>query len=355
MKTKFWLIYLILLILTFCVVITGCSVIYKSRTAVDSSSTIGKTNETGISNSTSVLETITPTQSSSSSSGPTNSPTSSPTNSPTSIPTISPNIDPFEQVSELIKIYEIGLVEAINENDFSIAEPFLLPESSLYKSQEKLVEDLYTKGIKEQYISHEFGYIYYETAYVYKAEVVETISIDYPVKGTLVKEFQWIYTATDIDGTMKLSEIKKWDTFEKDIEMMMGSVKADGYYADELLYEHFDEALVTALNKDNVVDFEEHLEVDSVIEQYNNFLTNLNERGHSFELVRSEVLDDNGEIFFNPYLAKKQIDLSYINNDLQEKELTIILELELKEYRLGYGGLFGGYANITDIIVIEVK
>lgn len=266
------------------------------------------------------------------------------------------NEDELTQVTELLNSYEVNLIEAINKNNFSLVEPYLLPDSPLYVSQKKLVNDLYSQGIKEEYISHDFGYIYFKSQDIYTAEVIETIKIRHPNNSIETKEFQWIYTANSINNTMKLSKIEKWIEFNKDIEIRKSAAKADGYYIDEFIYSYFDKSLIDKLNNDSSKDLDKALENDSIKTKFSNLINELRKKGHSFELVNSDVLESSSrEVLELPFKTKKQIILNYIDKDSSKKELKLTLTLVLEEQRTGYRGLFGGYTSITDIEGIKIN
>ena len=58
-----------------------------------------------------------------------------------------------EDMVEFTKGYLNGLVNAINTNDFSLVEPYLLKGSELHEAQKGLVTHLSEKGIKEEIVS----------------------------------------------------------------------------------------------------------------------------------------------------------------------------------------------------------
>lgn len=265
----------------------------------------------------------------------------------------------YDQIEELMNKYEKGLIEAINNNNFSLVELYLTEGSPLYKSQKNLVKNLYTKGIKEEYVTHDLGYVYFISKNIFKVEVVETIKIKNPQKCEEKKDFQWIYTITNADKTMKLSQIEKWKNFEKDIEKLEGSVKADGYYTDEVIYEGYDNALINKLNN-NDDELDNLLGNNEVTNKQLDLIRTLRDKGSSFNLISSEVLDDNRLENMEgkenlPYKAKKKLKLSYIDKNSNKKELSLVLTLDLEEHRTGYMGLFGGYAKIIDIMSIEIE
>lgn len=58
-------------------------------------------------------------------------------------------------IKKLIDNYEKGLIEAINTKNFAIVEPMLTPNSSLYKAQVALVDNLSKHDIKEELAQYE--------------------------------------------------------------------------------------------------------------------------------------------------------------------------------------------------------
>lgn len=116
-------------------------------------------------------------------------------------------------IDELFSNYEKSIIEAINNNDLTVVEEFMVDGSNLYNSQKKLVKDLYTKNIQEKLVDYEIKDI--ETTGTegeYKVYVNEKIGIKYSgKKDFVVKEFNWIYTViTAIDGRLRLTDIEKW-------------------------------------------------------------------------------------------------------------------------------------------------
>lgn len=259
--------------------------------------------------------------------------------------------DESAQIVDLIKKYELGLVEAINKNNFTSVEPYLKKGSPLYESQKKLVKNLFSQGINEELISHEVGYIYYESNDIYRVEVIETIKIRYPQKRDEEKEYQWIYTAERVKDAIKLSKIEKWQNFEDEISKRQGSVKADGYYADEVLG-NFDTGLIDSLNKGSSTFVDDIFDNKEVQNDYNTLIQKIKNYGKNFEMVKSEFSDYH-EV--EPYKAKKKIILSYLDVNSNKKELNLVLTIVAQEFRTGNSITFGGYAKITEIKNVEIQ
>jgi len=117
------------------------------------------------------------------------------------------------KIEEAIKNYEATMIEAINKNDFSLVEPWLYPDSSLYTSQKKLVEDLNKKQIKEKLDSYSIDGITSDKLDIIRVYVTENIGIQYPGKDYEVKQFKWVYTVrySYTDRKYQLTYIDKWE------------------------------------------------------------------------------------------------------------------------------------------------
>jgi hypothetical protein len=88
-----------------------------------------------------------------------------------------------ELIAELFSFYEVMLIQAINNNDFSAIEELLVGGSNLYNSQKKLVENLYIKNTQEKLIEYKIKEIKSTgTEGEYKAYITEKIGIKYSGK-----------------------------------------------------------------------------------------------------------------------------------------------------------------------------
>lgn len=132
--------------------------------------------------------------------------------------TIVPNTNPEAAkadhfyIEEVVSNYETLLIEAINNNNFSLIENLLIPNSNLYNSQKKLVTDLYSKNIKEKLLGFDIVDIQ-DTGKegVFKVYVRENIGVKYPDKQDFeTKEYNWIYTVIKSKDSVGLSDIEKW-------------------------------------------------------------------------------------------------------------------------------------------------
>ncbi len=117
------------------------------------------------------------------------------------------------KIEEAIKAYETAMIEAINKNDFSLVEPWLYPDSTLYISQKKLVGDLNKKQIKERLDGYSIESIEGDNLGIIRVYVTEDIGIQYPGKDYTTKTFKWVYSVRySYEGRKyQLTYIDKWD------------------------------------------------------------------------------------------------------------------------------------------------
>lgn len=99
------------------------------------------------------------------------------------------------EIENSIQNYENSMIAAINGNDFTLVEPWLYPESSLYHSQKRLVADLNQRNIKEKLNSYTIEKMEADNlGSVYRVYVTENIGIQYPEKDYADKQFNWVYS-----------------------------------------------------------------------------------------------------------------------------------------------------------------
>jgi hypothetical protein len=118
------------------------------------------------------------------------------------------------KIEEAMKYYENTMIEAINNNDFKLVEPWLYPESRLYTSQKKLVADLNRKQIKERLDSYSIENIELDDlGTVYRVYVTENIGIQYPGQDYTTKQFNWVYSMrySYENQQYQLTFIDKWE------------------------------------------------------------------------------------------------------------------------------------------------
>lgn len=117
------------------------------------------------------------------------------------------------KIEEAINAYETTMVEAINKNTFSLVEPWLYPDSSLYISQKKLVGDLNKRQIKERLDGYSIESIEGDNLGIIRVYVTENIGIQYPGKEFTTKMFKWVYSVRySYEGRKyQLTYIDKWE------------------------------------------------------------------------------------------------------------------------------------------------
>jgi uncharacterized membrane protein YvbJ len=112
-----------------------------------------------------------------------------------------------EEIRTLMNGYEQGLIAAINNNVFSKVQAFLYPDSQLYNDQIKLVENLNKKGIKEELIAYEITDLFGEGGQI-SITTHEKIKISYSDGTSETKEYNWVYSAEEYNGSIRLKNIK---------------------------------------------------------------------------------------------------------------------------------------------------
>jgi hypothetical protein len=116
-------------------------------------------------------------------------------------------------ISTLIDNYEKSLVNAINNNNFSLVAKYLTHGSNLYQSQKALVAKLHQKKTQEKLVGFKVEKIKTtDQANVYQVYVSEKIGLKRHDKGDfVVSEFRWVYSVVADGPTYSLSDITKWD------------------------------------------------------------------------------------------------------------------------------------------------
>lgn len=112
-----------------------------------------------------------------------------------------------EELDELIYNYEVGLVSAINANNFSFASPYIEAGSPLYKMQTDLVAHLNKKGVSEEYMSHEIKDITELDENTYELIVTESHVLYYANGGQEITNNTWKYGARRIGSKLMLTSL----------------------------------------------------------------------------------------------------------------------------------------------------
>jgi hypothetical protein len=241
----------------------------------------------------------------------------------------------FDQIENLISSYQKKLVEAINSNTFTHVEPFLLPNSTLYNSQKELVANLSSRKIKERFISSEiYGYSIEKERY--KVEVLETVEVDYPDKGPRTNNYQWYYTVEQSNGKFLLSQLEEWKTYQQDMDRRMGSVKADGYYAQELLH-NYPNLLEAAINTLDITNIKQLSKNETVLQKQKEIITELRNQGSEYTLKASSIYED-----WNTLSAVQEISYQFTDKQSKKQSGALKFYIQLDEIRKN----FQGYAVI---------
>lgn len=245
-------------------------------------------------------------------------------------------------INTVMKNYETNLVQAINTNRFSLVEPYLVKGSSLYSEQKELVRKLYLQGIKETLKSYEIMKYELISSDEYRVFVTESVEIKYPNKPGNIKDFQWIYTF--IKSKNGLSKIEKWTHYQSYIDQLMGSVKASGYYAGEMM-DNYALILLEAINTLNITRIKQISASNEVLEKQKQLIIKLRGIGSDFEIDVKKVLDCD----YESWKEKILIIFAYRDKAKQRKTINVTLALEFDEIRKGYYG----DAVITRISVLD--
>ncbi|MGC5323879.1 XAC2610-related protein [Brevibacillus sp. SYSU BS000544] len=262
-------------------------------------------------------------------------------------PTASEEVDPivfkerevddhtYEDISKLIRDYQHNLIKAIDTNTFSYVEPYLLPGSSLYNSQKELVENLYSRKVKESFVSTEiFGY--YIDKNRFKVEVSETIEVFYPKRGPSINEYPWYYTVEKANGKYYLSTLEEWTSYKQDMDKRGGSVKVDGYYAEELLTNYHEE-LENAINTLDITEIKQLAANDLVLGKLKDLIIEFRRKGSEFTLNVSSLYED-----MKTFTFVQELNYQYKDKNGNKQSGTKVLYLQLDEIR----GSYQGYAVI---------
>jgi len=240
-----------------------------------------------------------------------------------------------EQIKDLIRNYQKKLVKAINDNAFAEVEPYLYPGSPLYESQKQLVANLSSRNIKERIVSSDiYGYTEGESIGQYKVEVSETIEIEYSDKDIRTKEYHWIYTVENKDGALLLSGIEQWTTFQQDLDRWMGSVKTEGYYADDLL-SHYPKLLETAINTLDITEIKLFSKSESVVEKQKELISELRKQGSDYTLSAEAIYEDWRTMTYTVELTYQYTDKEQ-NKQSGSRKLNIQLDEIWNKFH-GYG------------------
>lgn len=104
--------------------------------------------------------------------------------------------------------YENGLINAVNDNDFTDVSSYLLPDSPLYNDQQQLVTKLSNTGTTEQLLSYQITDYKDNGNGACAITTHEKVQINYSSGKSDTKDYDWVYTGKiDPDGTLALTDI----------------------------------------------------------------------------------------------------------------------------------------------------
>lgn len=114
-----------------------------------------------------------------------------------------------EAIRELVLRYTADWAEAVNKNDFSLAEKYLLPDSELFKSQKDLQNTLKQSGARLQLIKTDIGDIsFLSDQGIATITVLEEYNVSFSGGERKVSRCYWTYSANYVQGQgWKLSKI----------------------------------------------------------------------------------------------------------------------------------------------------
>ncbi|MDP4092795.1 MAG: zinc-ribbon domain-containing protein [Bacillota bacterium] len=112
-------------------------------------------------------------------------------------------------IESLVQNYLNAWPEAVNSNNFSLVEPYLLKDSSLYNAQKSVLSNLADKNVKEELVDCKvLGYAPASGIGIYNVYVYEKYKITYSSGTQETLEYNWKYTVhSSPDWT--LSDIAK--------------------------------------------------------------------------------------------------------------------------------------------------
>ena len=116
----------------------------------------------------------------------------------------------FPDPINLLNAYAYSLVDAINSGNFSTVEEYLLKDSNLYKSQQKLVNNLYSKEITEKLVSIEVIEEDWQDDSKCFVSTKEIVEIHYSSGKSETNTYYWTYTMLRSGEKYYLTDIIKY-------------------------------------------------------------------------------------------------------------------------------------------------
>lgn len=114
-----------------------------------------------------------------------------------------------DTANKLIFNYDNSWADAVNTNNFSLVEPYLLKDSSLYNAQKSVLKNITAQGIREQLVDFSvIGFSLTSDSNVYKVYVYEEFNIISKDGQSKKTGFNWVYTM-HLSPQPALSDIEK--------------------------------------------------------------------------------------------------------------------------------------------------
>lgn len=119
------------------------------------------------------------------------------------------SIDYIDTITTVMDGYQYEMVEAINTNNYEYVEGYIESGSPLMKSQQKLIDNLYAKGITEELVDYTINDIKKVSDTIYEANVTEKHNIVYSSGDTKSVSNTWIYTIVKDGDKFYLRDLRK--------------------------------------------------------------------------------------------------------------------------------------------------
>lgn len=119
----------------------------------------------------------------------------------------------------LLSGYQSALIEAINENDFSKVEKYLVKDSDFYREQQEYVAVQYAQGVVHTFNSWEFeDFEMVAPDYIdNKLYVKEKITVKYPEKEKSTEKIDyWVYTIIYNEERQEIRDRELWENRTED-------------------------------------------------------------------------------------------------------------------------------------------
>lgn len=114
-----------------------------------------------------------------------------------------------ESVNRLIESYETGLISAVNYGSYSYIDSYIEYGSPFMKAQKKLIDNLYSKGTREDLLSYNIEEISILSDKIVSVTVSESHMIYYESGDKKQVDNKWTYTVAHIEDEFFIRDIKE--------------------------------------------------------------------------------------------------------------------------------------------------